>query len=318
MGLIKETDERFIGIEKKIGLFVAAAIIGILVAVASVGLQSDIFTSKTRIYLIADSGQGMNEGTAVKLSGFKIGKVKKLHLDDAAKVKVDLSINTKYMKWIRTDSEARLIKEGLIGDSVIEITPGSAKAKQIQEDGIVAFERTRGLGEIAAELKDELKPALSDIKQIMSYINDPQGDIKQTLKNLRMISEGLPSTKQHLDTLLKDADSGVNTSVKKIDSVLDSTKQTINTVDGLVKKVDNDIPVMLERANKSIENIRKTTEEIKKATEQAAPQIHSIVEKGSDLAEGTKEVVDSVKKIWPVRLFIKQPEEKTLKVDSYE
>ncbi|MBI5213349.1 MAG: MCE family protein [Nitrospirae bacterium] len=318
MGLIKETDERFIGIEKKIGLFVAAAVIGILVAVAAVGLQSDIFTSKTRIYLIADSGQGINEGTAVKLSGFKIGKVKRLYLDDAAKVKVELSIKTKYMRWIRTDSDARLIKEGFIGDSVIEITPGSAKAKDVREDGIIAFERTRGLGEIAAELKDELKPALSDIKQIVGYINDPQGDVRQTLKSLRIAAEGLPATKQRLDSLLADADKGVNTSAKKIDALLDSAKQTINSVDGLAKKVDKDIPAILERANKSVENIQKTTEEIKKATEQAAPQIPSMIEKGNDIAEGAKEVVDSVKKTWPVRLFIKTPEEKTLEVDSYE
>lgn len=318
MKFMKETDERFIGVEKKIGLFVLAALIGIIAVIVSVGLQSDVFTSKTRIFLVAESGQGINEGTAVKLSGFKIGKVKRLYLDDAAKVKVELSIKTKYMKWIKADSEARLIKEGLIGDSVIEITPGSAKAKDVKEDGTIAFERTRGLGEIAAELKDELKPALSDIKQIVGYINDPQGDVKQTFKNLRIISEGLPATKQRLDSLLTDADKGISASVKKIDALLDSTKQTINTVDGLVKKIDKDIPVMLERTNKSVENIQKTTEEIKKATEQAAPHIPSIIEKGNDVAEGTKEVVDSVKKTWPVRLFIKNPEEKLLKVDSYE
>ena len=318
MKFMKETDERFIGVEKKIGLFVLAALIGIITVIVSVGLQSDVFTPKTRIFFIAESGQGINEGTAVKLSGFKIGKVKRLYLDDAAKVKVELSIKTKYMKWIKTDSEARLIKEGLIGDSVIEITPGSAKAKDVKEDGIISFERTRGLGEIAAELKDELKPALSDIKQIVGYINDPQGDVKQTLKNLRIISEGLPATKQRLDLLLTDTDKGVNASVKKIDALLDSAKQTVDSVDGLAKKADKDIPAILERANKSVENIQKTTEEIKKATEQTAPKIPSMLKKGEDAAEGAKEITDSVKKMWPIRLFIKEPEEKTLDVDSYE
>jgi phospholipid/cholesterol/gamma-HCH transport system substrate-binding protein len=318
MGLMQETDKRFIGIEKKIGLFVIIAVAGIVTAMAFIGIQHGVFTPKTKIYFIADSGQGINEGTAVKLSGFKIGKVTRLSLDDVARVKVELSINTKYMKWIRTDSKARLFKEGFIGDSVIEITPGSSKAKQVAENEIIAFERAKGLAEIAEELKEEIKPVLIDAKEIIHYINDPQGDVKQTLKNLKIFSEGLPATKQRLDSLLADADKGVNTSVKKINSLLDSAKQTINTVDGLVKKVDKDIPVMLERANKSVENIQKTTEEIKKATEQAAPQIPSLIEKGNDVAEGAKEAVDSVKKTWPVRLFIKTPEEKTLKLDSYE
>lgn len=318
MGLMKETDERFIGIEKKIGLFVIIAIAGIVAAMAFIGIQHGVFTPRTNIYFIADSGQGINEGTAVKLSGFKIGKVARLSLDDVARVKVELSINTKYMQWIRTDSKARLFKEGFIGDSVIEITPGSAKARQVTENGIIEFERAKGLGEIAEELKEEIKPVLSDAKEIIHYINDPQGDVKQTLKNLKILSEGLPATKQRLDSLLEDTDKGVNASVKKVDAVLDSAKQTITSVDGLVKKVDKDIPGMLERANKSIDNIQKTTEEIKKATEQAAPKIPSTLRKGEDAAEGAKEITDSVKKIWPIRLFIKEPEEKTLDVDSYE
>ncbi|MDI6727878.1 MAG: MlaD family protein [Thermodesulfovibrionales bacterium] len=318
MELMKETDERFIGIEKKIGLFVFIAIAGIVTAMAIIGIQHGVFTPRTKIYFIADSGQGINEGTAVKLSGFKIGKVARLSLDDVARVKVELSINTKYMKWIRTDSKARLFKEGFIGDSVIEITPGSEKAKQVTENGIIEFERAKGLGEIAEELKEEIKPVLSDVKEIIHYINNPQGDIKQTLKNLRKISEDLPETQQNLNALLKDANKGVNATTKKIDSVLDSTKQTMITVDDLIKKVDKDIPNILEKTNKSLENIQKTTEEIKKATEQTAPKIPSMLKKGEDAAEGAKEITDSAKKIWPIRLFIKEPEEKTLDVDSYE
>jgi phospholipid/cholesterol/gamma-HCH transport system substrate-binding protein len=315
---MKETDERFIGIEKKIGLFVIIAIAGIIAAIAFIGIQRGVFTPKTKVYFIADSGQGINEGTAVKLSGFKIGRVQKLSLDDVARVKVELSINTKYMKWIRTDSKARLFKEGFIGDSVIEITPGSEKAKQVAENGIIEFERAKGLGEIAEELKEEIKPVLSDVKEIIHYINDPQGDVKQTLKNLRKISEDLPETQQRLNVLIKDADRGVNATTKKIDSILDSTKQTMNTVEGLIKKVDKDIPNILEKTDRSLENIQKTTEEIKKATEQTAPKIPSTLKKGEEAAEGAKEVTDAVKKIWPIRLFIKEPEEKTLDVDSYE
>jgi hypothetical protein len=60
------------------------------------------------------------------------------------------------------------------------------------------------------------------------------------------------------------------------------------------------------------------TDDLKKATEQSAPRIPSLVEKGDDIAGGTKEIIDSVKKMWPIRSFIKSPEEKTLKVDSYE
>ncbi|MBA4349537.1 MAG: MCE family protein [Thermodesulfovibrio sp.] len=314
MAVIKETDPRFINVEKKIGMFVLIAIAGIALVIAFIGIQQDVFTSKTEIYFITDSGEGITEGMAVKLSGFKIGKVKKLNLDDVAKVKVELSINTRYMKWIKTDSKARLAKEGLIGDSIIEITPGSAKASQIAEKGMISFARARGLSDIAEELKEEVTPVLTEIKEIIHYVNDPQGDIKHTLKNISKLSDEVFTTKQHLDNLLKDAGG----SMKKIDPLLDSTKKTMTTVESMVQKIDKDLPSMMEKIDKSLTNVQKMTDDIKKATEQSAPKIPSLVEKGDDIAGGTKEIIDSVKKMWPIRSFIKNPEEKTLKVDSYE
>ncbi len=49
---------------------------------------------------------------AVKLRGFNIGKVEKLELTDDARVKVTLSILRSHMKWVKSDSKARLLKEG--------------------------------------------------------------------------------------------------------------------------------------------------------------------------------------------------------------
>jgi phospholipid/cholesterol/gamma-HCH transport system substrate-binding protein len=314
MAVIKETDPRFINMEKKIGMFVLIAIAGIALVIVFIGIQQDVFTSKTEIYFITDSGEGITEGMAVKLSGFKIGKVKKLSLDDVAKVKVELSINTRYMKWIKTDSKARLAKEGLIGDSIIEITPGSAKADQIADKGEISFARARGLSDIAEELKEEVTPVLTEIKEIIHYVNDPEGDIKHALKNISKLSDEAFTTKQHLDNLLKDAGS----SMKKIDPLLDSTKKTMTTVESMVRKIDKDLPGIMEKVDKSLTNVQKMTDDLKKATEQSAPRIPSLVEKGDDIAGGTKEIIDSVKKMWPIRSFIKSPEEKTLKVDSYE
>ena len=318
MTIIKETDPRFVNIEKKVGSFVLAAVIGIIAVVVFIGIQQEIFIPKTKIFFIAGSGQGINESMAVKLSGFKIGRVEKLSLDDIARVKVDLFINTKYMRWIKTDSKAKLTKEGLIGESIIEITPGSMNASIIPEKGMITFEREKGVGEIAEELKNEIKPVMTEIKEIIHYINDPQGDVKQTLQNINKLSSDLSATREHADTLLKDTNKNITSAVKGVDSLLGSTKETISTVDNMIKKIDKEIPPMLEKVNTGLENIQKTTEELKKTAEQSASNIPPLLEKGNMLIEDTQEVVNSVKQIWPIRLFIETHEEKTLKMDSYE
>jgi phospholipid/cholesterol/gamma-HCH transport system substrate-binding protein len=321
MAIMKETDRRFVSLHKRVGAFVLLAIVGLIIITLFMGRRLDLFTAKKNLYLIADSGHGFHQGQMVKLSGFEIGKVKKITMDDRARVKVELSMDTKYMKWIKMDSWAVLTKEGFIGDNFIEITPGSAGAKEVLGDAVLSFYREKGLGEIAQELKGEITPALRDINRIIAYINDPNGDIKQTLANIRKLSSELPATKQHIDALIQNTNKHVDTTTGKVDAALDSARQSLATVDNTVKKIDKEMPVLLDRLNKglekadkSLENVHKITDEIKKA----APAIPSLTEKGEHLMDGTKEIVDSVKKTWPIRSFIEKPEEKTLKVDSYE
>jgi phospholipid/cholesterol/gamma-HCH transport system substrate-binding protein len=329
MKIMKESDERFVNIEKKIGMFILIALIGMAAGIAFIGIQQDVFTPKTKILFVADSGRDITEGQAVKLSGFKIGKVKKLSLDDIARVKVELAINKKYMKWIKSDSKARLTKEGLIGESIIEITPGSLHATQITENGIIVFEREKGLTEMAEELRNEIKPVLLDIKQIVHYVNDPQSDFKQTLRNLEKVSGNLSATRQYLNSLvqnteknlsiaIQNTDKNLTTAMTKANSVLDSSKQTVENTDNVIKRFDKDMPNLLRMVNKSLENVQKATDEIKKATEQASPHIPSLLEKGTDVADSAKEVIDSAKQVWPISLYIEVPENKILKIDSYE
>ena len=75
MKLMEEKDPRFVHIERKIGLFVLFALIGIAAVAMIIAVKQDVFTSKSRIVFITESGSDITEGIAVKFRGFKIGKV---------------------------------------------------------------------------------------------------------------------------------------------------------------------------------------------------------------------------------------------------
>ncbi|MBF0329635.1 MAG: MCE family protein [Nitrospirae bacterium] len=318
MSILRDGDKRFVNIEKKIGLFFMIAALGTVAIIIFIGIQHDAFTPKTTIFFIAEGGQGISEGMAVKLSGFKIGKIRKMELDDVAKVKVTLSINKKYMKWIKTDSTAKLSKEGMIGDSIIEIQPGSAQAKPMEESSNIPFGRDRGISEMIEELKNELKPVILELRNIVQYVNDPSGDIKATLRNVKTLSDDLSLTGKKVNALIQSSDKTINDTSQKISKVLDSTHKTVEDINGIIKKVDSDMPGITEKVGKSLDNIQKTTEEIKKAVEKSAPSIPPLMDKGKEIADDTTEITGSVKKIWPIRSYIKNPEGKLLPIDSHD
>ena len=319
MRLFEETDRRFAGIQKKIGLFVVFALVGVVAVAVFVGVQQDYFTPKIDVYFVTQSGQDISPGMPVKLSGFVIGKVKSSSLDDIARVRVELSINKQYMKWVRTDSKAKLVKEGLIGEGVIEIIPGTEKASEMKDGEIIAFERETGLGEMAGELKDEIKPLLADIRQIVHYANnDPKGNIKRTLANLSRLSDGRLGTRENLDGLIGSIGSDVNGIAMKLDETLSSVQKTVGDLNAVIKQVGGDFGGAMVKVNNSLDNVQKATEELKKAVEQAAPQVPELVKTGSEAAKGAKEVIDSVKGVWPISSGVEESREKTLKVDSVE
>jgi phospholipid/cholesterol/gamma-HCH transport system substrate-binding protein len=227
MAILQDDDTRFKGLEKKIGFFVIAALLGIILTVVAVGIQHDVFSPKTRLFFITDSGQSIDEGMAVKLSGFNIGKVEKLELTDDAKVRVTLSILRNYMKWVKSDSRARLIKEGVIGANVIEITPGSDKEKSLEHNTQIAFERERGLGQVVDQLYAEVIPLIDDLKRVA--------------RRADTLLAGLPATQQKLDDTL--------TSAKK-------------NFENLEKITASDLPAITKRGRETVEKANKVVDSV--------------------------------------------------------
>ncbi|RJQ39408.1 MAG: MCE family protein [Nitrospiraceae bacterium] len=304
---MKETDPRFASLTGKVGLFFIAAVIGIIATVVFIGIERGLFTAKYKIYFTVDKGTGFFEGMPVKLSGFKIGKIDSLSLDEHAKVKVTLLISRKYGKWIREDSRAILTKEGFVGETVIDVTVGNQSKPVLKDDSAIKFEKTRGLEDIA----EEVKPVLNEIRDIIGYVNDPKGDIKQTLANLKTLSAGLNATKESVDKLLKNADSNIS-------GVSSDASKTLKNIDKTVSSMNEKINPVIDKLNRTMDNAEKTTANLKDAVEKAAPKIPPLLNKGEDTLSDTNEVMKSLKQTWPIRLFIERPKDSLIHGDSYE
>ena len=263
MKLLSEIDQKTPNIEIKVGIFISVAIAGIIAVVAFIGIQQDVFSYKKKLYFIANSGKDICEGQTVTLSGFKIGKVKRLLFDDIARVNVELLINNKYMKWIKVDSKAKLIKELPMGNSVIEITPGSRNADHCKDNNIIAFES---------------EASLTNLTDIAIKVNDLLDSVKETI----IIT---------------------NAMLEKLDK---NTLNVLRKANIGLKSVRKNVPGILHKTNKSLDDIQKMAEDLQIVLKQTTPKIQSIMDKGNDIADGTKDVVDSVKKIWPIRSHIKE------------
>lgn len=319
MTLLADKDERFKNLFGKAAIFVLLAVLGIGATLLWTGIKKGAFTAKSPIYFVADSGQGLNEGMPVKYSGFKIGKLNTLTLDEQGQVQVEVGIESKYLKLLREDAVISLTKEGVIGDGVLELSRGTESKPVLATGGTVHFERANGLEQAVIEVKNRILPILDDLHQTL---HDPQGDVRQTLKNLREFSSEIRGTREKIDRVLGKADANLSNDVGPL---LSSLRVSATNAESLSAKLDHDLPAMLKKADDTIENLRSTSRSVNDAVQKTVPQMPGMVGEARDTLGKTREMVgdsqelmDSLSTHWPLKNIVPPADTTPVKMDSHD
>jgi phospholipid/cholesterol/gamma-HCH transport system substrate-binding protein len=317
--LLEDKDERFKNLFGKTALFVLLAVLGMGLAFVWTGIRNDAFTAKSTVHFVADSGQDLSVGMPVKFSGFKIGKLDTITLDEQGRVQVEVKIDSKYLGLIRQDAVMTLKKEGVIGDGVLEISRGGEEKPALVAGGKVRFERASGLEQAIVDVKDRIMPILDDLHQTL---HDPDGDVRQTLKNLREFSSEMRGTRERLDRVLGSLDTNLN---KEAVPLLQSLRKSAANAETLSGKLDYELPVLLKKADTTMENLRAASETINDAVQRSAPQLPGMMNetretlgKTQKLIGDTQETVDSLSTHWPLKSDTPATDNKPVRMDSHD
>ena len=323
METFPKQDPRFKQIGSKAVIFLILAAALALGTVTAGLVHQDYFVKTARLYFFADSAQDIAKGMSVQLSGFKIGTVDNLWLEPNATVRVRLLINRQYIHFIRQDSQARLAKEGLIGTSFIEITPGTPEVRQVENDVVLKFARAKDLSDIAPDLAARIGPILTDIKSITQSINDPNGDVRQALKGIHQASTSLAEAAASVNTIARNGDARiadiqehVNVVLDRAGTNVDKASAVIDTLGRTLDTVDKAIPEVLFKVNSALDNTNAASLEAQKLISGLSSDLPPAVSEGRSLMHETHEVVQGAKKTWPIRNYLPPAEEQALPFDS--
>ena len=227
-----------------------------------------------------------------------------------ATVQLEVSLDNEYVHLIGQDAKARLVKEALVGESVVEIIPGSQQVRQVTRNSVLEFERGQDASSVVENLAAQLQPILSDVHQITSNINNPNGDFQQTLKNLNQATGSFREAVNEYTKLGMSSNQKLDGAYVKIYKALDNVNSTLDTL-------DKGIPKLLEKADTTLTNVQSATSDIKKITNDSASEIPSLVRNSNALVQDGQETLSGVKKSWLLNGLFPKPEEQTLPVDGY-
>lgn len=315
MKLLADKDERFKGLFVKVSILVLIAVVGVTLNLLISVIKKGFFTPKTAIYFVATSGQDIKIGMPVKLSGFKIGSVSKLELDQKAQAQVEMMIDNQYLPLLNEDAVVSMKKEGVIGDSILEARRGTEGKPKLKENAMIEFERGGGLEQVANDLRDRLYPALDEINKLLKDANDPKGDVRQILGNLHQISADLKGTHARINHMLGQIDEGI---VKDVRPTLSSVKNSAASAEAIMGKLNQDFPGMINKVDASLENLRKSSDTIKSTIDNSAPHLSGLMGETRGLMSDTRNIMDSASTSWPLKNIMQAPEQGLVKMDSHD
>jgi phospholipid/cholesterol/gamma-HCH transport system substrate-binding protein len=186
-----------------------------------------VFEATHDLILEADNSDGVVVGMDLTFSGFPIGRVRRIELNDAGKAQVLVTVTKKDAHWLRA-STVFTLERGLVGGSHMRAYTG------LPTDAPLADGATRTLlvGDTSGEIP-RLVAAAKDLIQNLTALTAKDSALEASMANVRAVTDRLKGPTGALGVVL-----GSDKSAAKIVATLDHTNALLARVDGLVANAD--------------------------------------------------------------------------------
>lgn len=262
--------------EFKVGLFISMTALILTVALVYLAVGKGAFEKIHTFTLSSKSGDGFTEGMPVVFSGFNIGKVRDLELNDKGIVLIKIKIPDRHVKWMRQDSTFILYRP-LIGSARIVVNTNNLDSPELSGDKMPEVTIVNDINDAIARIEPVLQKVsqiAENVERLTHKLSDPKGDLNRTLGNAQTITSNLASKKSLIemavsdeesikalhDSLkkLKDITSNVDRLLLKVDKMADKTNDQIYGGEGALPQITTilkDIVGKLQKLDKTIDNI---------------------------------------------------------------
>lgn len=206
------------------GILVLTGTLIFTVAVYLIGQKQDMFRNTFTIRAVFNNVNGLQRGNNVRFSGINVGSVMAVDIQNDSTVEVTLRIREDVRKFIRKDALVTIGTDGLMGNMLVNITPGASHADIIDDNDLLnSFSRIKTddilktlnmTNENAAMLTRSLLDITEEIqhgKGTLSYLvydTTLRMQLYQSIRNLRLATEKTNSLLSDVQLMTADIDAG--------------------------------------------------------------------------------------------------------------
>jgi len=285
------------------GAFVLVGIALFTLVIFLIGGQHGAFARHTDYYVEFADISGIMKGSKVRVGGLDAGEVMEIGLPDSpgGRFRLKLRVGDQVHGLIRSDSVVRIVPEGLVGEKLLLIYPGSAKTSEAKRGDTLQSKEAvdlMNLTDNGANLLDytseTIKPfsekliqtldattvALNNANGLLVGIKQGKGtvgmlfqdeaaatNIRESITNVRETTASAADASKRADALITDLQS--RQLGEKLDRVMDSVQSTASHFNATSQQVEESLARALGPDSKGVDaasNIRHSLSNIDEAT----------------------------------------------------
>ena len=190
------------GFTWKLGMFVILGFVLFIGTIYLIGKQKNLFGSTFRLNARFKSVSGLKVGNNVRFAGITVGTVDEITLITDTSVEVHLLIKQEVQKFIKSDATVGIGSDGLMGDKVLTINPGTFTKSPVKDNDVVQSRKAIEMEDVMSSVKTSVDNAgiiTAQLAQFSYKMNNGNGALSKLMTD-QEFSQNIKNTLEHLQT----------------------------------------------------------------------------------------------------------------------
>lgn len=164
----------------RLGIFVSVSITLFIAGLYYIGQKQQLFNNTFRVSGIFKDISGLQVGNNVRFSGINVGIVEDIEQITDTTVQVNMLIDEHTRKFIKKNAKAIIGSDGLMGNKIVLITPGTNNKQVITNNDFIETARAVSMDDILQKIKvttDNAASITDDLSIITANLRNGKGTI---------------------------------------------------------------------------------------------------------------------------------------------
>lgn len=271
-----------------VGIFVIVLVLSLSAFTLFLLDAKGVFEKQYRYYFITQSAASFSIGMPLKFSGFAIGHIDDIKLEDDGEVLIHFAVTNENRKWINPYTYL-MLKKPLLGSAHIEVY-ATSEVNYLDVESRLPIVTTDDINDLVTKFEpvvDRLLNIIENVETMTNALSSDNSSFNKTIKNLELFSEKLAKN----DALLTTVTGDKKTTQNMINSV-NELNEILQNINGATKDLKKDI---IEPTSVSIKEFYLILHDLNQKLKTLDPLVENLGESGADIKvirQGIKHTIE--------------------------